>query len=358
MMKIDSVEWTIAELVGNKDTINPKPQYQRTSVWNPVKKKLLLDSILRGYDLPKFYLRATNLDPMYEYEVTDGQQRMRAIWEFFDPINGYTLGDYEIEGVNLRGLKVAELQSQHPVLYENLNSFKLNIAFIQDASQEEIRTLFARLQMGEKLSAVELRHALASNLGNLIVSTVETNDFFSKECRIATGRYKHQEYLDNALTAAYYDCTKNVKAVEIRKMYTDFGSAELSAFQPMMRKALFVLNWLKEINQFKKGIFKNKWNFVDAFYLLYKYFDRIQSINSANFAQNLSIFESKRKLFSKDPERLIEDKGSLDYDKDMYDYILAFKNGGAESRNLRIRHRVYHNHFLKNDNINFKNLVE
>ncbi len=139
-------------------------------------------------------------------------------------------------------------------------------------------------------------------------------------------------------------------------MYIEFCNAEFSSFQPMMQKTQCILNWMKEVNDYKKGIFKNKWNFVDFFYLLYKSFHRIENVNSIAFADNLSAFERKRKRFNKDPEQLIDDKGSLDYDKEMYDYILAFKNGGAESRNLRIRYRVYFNHFLNSNNITFKEL--
>lgn len=356
-MKIESEEWTIGDLLAKKGQINPKPQYQRTSVWSPVKKRLLIDSILRGYDLPKFYLRETPNDLLYQCEVTDGQQRMRAIWDFADLEAGYTCGDYIIDNINLRGKKIQDLETEHHEFYEKFMTYKLNISIIKNASQEEIRTLFARLQMGEKLNSVELRHALASNLGNVIVSTVENHPFFLDDCKIPLGRYKHQEYLDNAITASYYECSKNVKAAEIKTLYQLFSNSDLSSIQPMMQKTQSVLSWMKDINHFTKGIFRTKWGFVDTFYLLYRGYDNIQGIIASEFATNLSAFEAKRKRFNKDPELLIDDKGSIDYDKDMYDYIVAFKTGGSESRNLRIRHRVYHNHFLNSNNVTLKTLI-
>src|SRR2546422_1454877 len=56
------------------------PDWQRQEVWNREKKQRLIDSILRGWKLPKFYF----IEGVGEnYLVEDGQQRLNAIWEFF-----------------------------------------------------------------------------------------------------------------------------------------------------------------------------------------------------------------------------------------------------------------------------------
>ena len=63
------------------------PDWQREEVWDDAKKRRLIDSILRGWKLPKFYFLKTSEDPE-EFEVVDGQQRLAAIFGFFevDPI--------------------------------------------------------------------------------------------------------------------------------------------------------------------------------------------------------------------------------------------------------------------------------
>jgi hypothetical protein len=184
-MTIELENWTIQELIDNKSQINPKPQYQRTFVWGVPKQQLLIDSILRGYDLPKFYLRETPNDPIYRYEVTDGQQRMKAIWGFNELV--YSLGDFVIENLNTRGLKRDSLISS---MLDKILGFRLSIAVIKDATQEEIRTLFARLQMGERLNPVELRHAMQSNFGNIVVSIIDNHNFFNN-CNISEARYNN-----------------------------------------------------------------------------------------------------------------------------------------------------------------------
>lgn len=52
------------------------PDWQREEVWSKPKRQKLIDSILRGWRLPKFhFLKASDT----EYEVVDGQQRLAAI---------------------------------------------------------------------------------------------------------------------------------------------------------------------------------------------------------------------------------------------------------------------------------------
>ena len=99
-MKTRPRHWTIETVVRRQPRINPQPQYQRTPVWNEGKRQLLIDSILRGYDLPKFYLRVSN--PPYDHEVIDGQQRLRAIWDFC--ADQYVLSDVSKDIPNLGDL--------------------------------------------------------------------------------------------------------------------------------------------------------------------------------------------------------------------------------------------------------------
>ena len=52
-------------------------------MWTTGQKQLLIDTILREYDVPKLYWRKVGAKPD-RYDVVDGQQRLRAIWSFFD----------------------------------------------------------------------------------------------------------------------------------------------------------------------------------------------------------------------------------------------------------------------------------
>ena len=54
-----------------REQINTNPDYQRPSVWTKNQKQLLIDSILRDYDVPKIYLHEIDKE---KFDVVDGQQ--------------------------------------------------------------------------------------------------------------------------------------------------------------------------------------------------------------------------------------------------------------------------------------------
>jgi len=79
-MKMELRSRAIDKVYKRRDRIE-MPDYQREEVWSDIQKRTLIDSILRGWHLPKFYFR--KLDEG-SFECVDGQQRLTAIWEFYD----------------------------------------------------------------------------------------------------------------------------------------------------------------------------------------------------------------------------------------------------------------------------------
>lgn len=96
-MKVEVKTWTVKKLFELRDKVNEQPKYQRGDVWKDPKKRLLIDSMLRGYDIPKFYLRKLNTGA-HDYEVADGQQRINSIIKFLE--NRLTLGDKIVKGLD------------------------------------------------------------------------------------------------------------------------------------------------------------------------------------------------------------------------------------------------------------------
>jgi uncharacterized protein with ParB-like and HNH nuclease domain len=80
-MDINKKPWPILSVCGIKNAIDTNPDFQRPPVWSRGQKQLLIDTILQGYDIPKLYWRKTSNRPE-RYDVVDGQQRLRAIFEF------------------------------------------------------------------------------------------------------------------------------------------------------------------------------------------------------------------------------------------------------------------------------------
>lgn len=76
-MDIHKDKWPLSTAHTLKNRINTDTDYQRPAVWTTAQKQMLIDSILRGYDIPKFYWHKVNKKPDM-YDVIDGQQRLRV----------------------------------------------------------------------------------------------------------------------------------------------------------------------------------------------------------------------------------------------------------------------------------------
>lgn len=117
-------ESTTVDLYALRGQIGLSPFYQRNSdIWNPRKRRLLIDSILNRYDIPKLYLQHYNVPTMVgkskkkvTYAIIDGKQRLEAIWGFMG--DEFALDNdfeyYNDPEVKAGGLKYSELANRCP----------------------------------------------------------------------------------------------------------------------------------------------------------------------------------------------------------------------------------------------------
>lgn len=150
-MKSFKKPWPLLSTHGIKDRINTNPDFQRPAVWSKTQKQLLIDTILREYDIPKLYWRKIATKPD-RYDVVDGQQRLRAIWEFFD--GGFSLPkDAEpIDGDAIAKLSYQQLPDE---LRMRFDVYALDVVVLEESDEDEVREMFLRLQNGTSLKAQE-----------------------------------------------------------------------------------------------------------------------------------------------------------------------------------------------------------
>ncbi len=63
--------------------LKPNPEYQRGVVWTRNQQRKLIDSVMRGYQLPIIYLhdikKVVANRTNESYEIIDGQQRIESL---------------------------------------------------------------------------------------------------------------------------------------------------------------------------------------------------------------------------------------------------------------------------------------
>jgi len=110
--------------------------YQRETIWSRKKQEELLDSIIQGIDIPKFYLAEVKNDETFEYECIDGKQRMTTLLNFFKPDPN---GDNSLK-IKVAGEKYTynQLKKEIPQLAEKIDEFELTFVIYPEIDDEEL----------------------------------------------------------------------------------------------------------------------------------------------------------------------------------------------------------------------------
>lgn len=189
---------SILNLYLQRDEIWLDPPYQRAAdIWSLEKRQLLIDSLLNGFDIPKFYFHdfypsATVEGTEYRYAIIDGKQRLSAIWGFIDGSYGLDPDAKLINNpnANIGGLTYAELGEQYPRIRAEFDSASLAVVGIQTEDGELIEEMFSRLNEAVALSAAEKRNALRGPLPPAIRMLAKAR-FFTKRLPFGNSRYRH-----------------------------------------------------------------------------------------------------------------------------------------------------------------------
>lgn len=186
------------------DKIDFDPVYQRYgNIWDNTKNQLLLDTIINGFDIPKFYfnyfinenniLNSTNCI----YALIDGKQRLLALKEFYD--NKLKLSDtfvyYKNEQINLKGLNRRQIAENNPEILNIIDNYILDVVYIVTDEDEKIEELFLRLNGGSALNNAEKRNAIGGFLNNQIRTLAEQHPFFTDKIKFNNPRFQHQDLL-------------------------------------------------------------------------------------------------------------------------------------------------------------------
>jgi hypothetical protein len=190
------------------ERVDFSPIYQRYgNIWSPEKKRLLIDTIINGFDIPKFYFnyfveQNNILNPKGAiYAVIDGKQRLQVIMDFMN--DKFALDDkfvfYSNTNYDLRGLKFSQIANNHSDVASIIENYVLDIIYVITDEEDKLEELFLRLNGGSALTNAEKRNAIGGFLNRSIRETVEQNIFFTNKVKFKNPRYQYQDLLTRLL---------------------------------------------------------------------------------------------------------------------------------------------------------------
>jgi hypothetical protein len=287
-------QWPLYSVRMREPKVDPRPPYQRGPVWSKSKKQLLMDSILRRYDIPKIYLRAVD-NPPYKYEVIDGQQRLRAIWEFCQ--DKFPLpGDCDaVRGHEVASKSFNELPND---LVDEFQSYELSFVILEDVTEEEVEEMFTRLNNGETLTAAEKRNAMPGVMRDF-VRELTLHPLFGK-VSFKNTRYAFDQVCAQMTCLELAGGPTDTKAKDLKKMYEDYVKFDKNG--PVAKKIKRVLNFLDTAFTEKTPELR-KQNVVSLFLLVSELLEKYAiGGKEAIFAEWFIAFENERRQEQDKPE--------------------------------------------------------
>ena len=311
------------------------PKFQRRTVWSPRGKSYLIDSILKGFPLPPFFIREKLLvkERRTVREVVDGQQRLRTILEFIN--DGFSV--MKIHNESIAGLKYSQLSEEQQ---EQVLSYPLSVNTLIGTDDSTVFDIFSRLNAylvplndQEKLNAlyVGVFKQFVDRISKVHLIFWEDNKIISKT-QIA--RMKEVEFCSELICAMIFGLQNGKKIV--RDSFKKFDD-ELTNSELLEERFAQTLEDCKNIldNNIKELEFRRMPLFYSFFVAVY------------DLKYELTEFENQGKQLINDniPNVLTEiyKINSTVSEEDEYDEYIEFKNASKSSTDKITNRTIRHN---------------
>jgi hypothetical protein len=221
------------------------PEWQRGEVWKTERKQQLVDSILRGWKLPKFYFVKLDDD---DYEVVDGQQRLTAIYEFF--ANELPLS--EESASEFGGSYYKDLKQR---VSDAFDDFEIEYDEIEEASEEEIKQFFQRLQQGLPLTSSEKLNSVHSKLRDFARSLVK-HSFFTTSIAVTNTRLAHFDVAAKVAEIEIEGIDSGLRFDDLKEIFE--AQKSFSATSAVAKRIKGALDFLATAFQSREASLKNR----------------------------------------------------------------------------------------------------
>lgn len=297
----------------NKGKFNFNHPLQRKSgIWNRQSMSLLIDSAIRMYPIYPALVEETENG---KYAVIDGKQRLTIFASYVN--NEFALSKklspVVIDGVTyeLAGKRYKKLDE---AVKERLNVRELQLYIMRDATEEDIREIFARINSSKGLTNTQRRTTIENEEFRKVVYSLTSHPIFEKVLSPA----QRKKDLDRDIIRQ----TLMLISTDKEHDYTSFKNVDINNF---------IAVYQENIDMSKIGTLKTALDNLD------KNFDELK-IKSSSLP--MILFASYRivkdkKSFSKLSDKIIDFIATYDTNEDYKQYCIQ-----ATSSSTNVRGRL------------------
>lgn len=209
-------------------------------VWSLYQKRLLIESILLGYDIPKLYLDVKQKDNQETYYIVDGQQRINAVVQFFNDEFKFSNEADPIFGQEVSGLKYSELPRS---LYLKFQNYNFDVVHMYNYEKNHIAEMFHRLQEGSSLNAAEKRRSIPGNMHNIICELADHPIFHTEGfLNFKDNRAAFEDRCAKIFHQFYHKNITTIKPNEVKQSYID--NENINHQNPIIKNIKSAFNFL------------------------------------------------------------------------------------------------------------------
>ena len=216
-----------------KPQIDMSPPYQRRGrLWSAADKAYLIDSILNGFDVPKFYIAEfTYSDSKLNkkklpFAIIDGKQRFEAIFDFFE--GQLTLNSdfvfLDDPSLKLGGLGYKDITQNYKEVAEIFDNYNISVMSVITNKVERINELFVRLNRSKPLTGAEVRNAMTGPAPE-VIRELAKHEFFIELIKFQVQRGQDQNAAVKLLLFEYHNEPQETKKTILDNFVKEAGKA-------------------------------------------------------------------------------------------------------------------------------------
>lgn len=327
-MKTETQDYKISEVVRRIDDIDLDPFFQRTNVWSKSRQQYFIDTIIRGWGVPKFYLYLKGIEFGNEkYACVDGKQRLTAIYSFLT-------GGFELSALYSDADIAYKKYSDLPrVVQDKINDYVLTIEIVKEATDEQLSELFKRLQFGVSLNSAEKLFSIPNQMNQFIKNI--TNKKLFKDCiKISNKRYAHHAIATQICCLALSGSIKSLKYSNLEDFVMSWPKFNSTGHDA--KQIVGVIDYMYKVFGDNSQILQNRANII-SFYLIIS--DLIKRQDISGQEKDLKIF------FENFVNKVKKVRESNEKKMDPTDFeFLKYQNSVIQSADsstsIKVRHKI------------------